>query len=122
MPGRRTISVRAATYARLLAHAHQNGRTVSDLVEQQIAALFGEPWPPPTVARPSSGAPMRVTRPRDIPTKLSPKHRAGYREPPSRPRPLDIPGGTSDPARSGRNAPSSGRLEKRAPIGNVRTF
>jgi hypothetical protein len=118
---RRSISVAGHTYARLRAHCDEAGKSMSEIVEGLLAPILGG-----TVEHPVESAPLEVTPPAEIPIRHARRVRnwngGVVRARPDAPKPLALPEGQNDPERSGRNALSTGRLEKRAPIGNVRTF
>jgi hypothetical protein len=61
---RRSISVRGATYESLRQYCQENNRSMSDIVEEQLAALLGgKAKPAPLPARPAP-------RPRTVANKV----------------------------------------------------
>jgi hypothetical protein len=58
---RRSISVRGATYETLRQYCQENNRSMSDIVEEQLAALLGgKAKPAPVAARPAAPRPRTV--------------------------------------------------------------
>jgi hypothetical protein len=97
---RRTISVRPESYAALLEYAHANQRTASDVIEEQIARVTGGEYSPsrrapkqPEAYKLPPPKPMKLTPPREIPTKRPATRRPPSSDPIGRARKLDIPEG-----------------------------
>jgi hypothetical protein len=134
---RRSVSIRGASYDKLLAYAQERSRSAADIVEEHIAKLTGTPWPlenpgprkgpraprsPASYKRPrvmslppTEGEPLVVTPPADIddkPRKVSRFSAIPTARDHDKPRRLAIPEHTDDPTRS-RPAPTPATFARR---------
>jgi hypothetical protein len=115
---RRSISVRGATYDQLRSFCDAHGRSMSDLVEEQLAALFARDTTP-KAPEPLAATQQKSVRLAAIANKVA---RAPIPAPPPRPPAPTPPAATVKP--EGRPAPAPAAIPTRidAPEGDYRVI